>query len=330
LNIDELVGKLNPKTAALFRRASEVENRLLETPSLGLNRAIGGVGYGRQTTIWGNRSGGKTLFCLGLAANAQKKSEGVGWIDAEKNWDKEWAARHGVNTDEVYHSPITSIADMADAGHDLIKAGIELLIVDSISALLPQSYFVEGEMKALADTGQIGTFSKNMGQAVNMFNRVNTDTAVVLISQVRNQIGSYGASLAPMGGKAVEHMNSLQLKLWSNPSDKEAIKGNVTEGDYIVNKPIGRKVTWTVEKNRGPGMNTTGEYDLYFAGEFVGIDLGAEIIDAGIEMGIVKKGGAWYTIGDDKFQGKDKAVQFLRENMDVQERIYGDILAKSI
>ncbi len=86
-NIDELLAKLNPKTAAMFRRASEVKIETLATPSLGLNRAIGGIGYGRQTTLWGNRSGGKTLMALGLAANAQRAGKSVAWIDAERNFD---------------------------------------------------------------------------------------------------------------------------------------------------------------------------------------------------------------------------------------------------
>jgi recombination protein RecA len=280
--------------------------------------------------IWGNRSGGKTLFCLGLAANAQKEGKSVAWIDAERNYDPEWAKRHGVDSDRVLWSPVTSIADMADAGHDFIKAGVDLMIVDSISTLLPQSYFVEGEMKSLADTGQIGTFSKNMGQAVNMFNRVNEHTALVLISQVRNSIGTYGAALTPMGGKAVEHMNSLQIKLWSNPSEKEAIMGKIKQGDLIMQKPVGRPVTWTVEKNRGPGMNESNRYDMYFKGDFVGVDRVGEVVDFGVELGLVKKGGAWYTIGDEKFQGRNSVVQYLRDNPDVEERIYGEILAKSL
>ncbi len=329
-NIDELLAKLNPKTAAMFRRASEVKIETLATPSLGLNRAIGGIGYGRQTTLWGNRSGGKTLMALGLAANAQRAGKSVAWIDAERNFDPAWATRHNVNPEQMLISPITSIADMADAGHDFIRAGIDVLVVDSISVLLPQSYFVDGEMKGLADTGQIGTFSKNMGTAVNMLNSINEHTALILISQVRNQIGSYGASLTPMGGKAVEHMNSTTIKLWSNPSEKEAIKGKVTEGDLIFEKPVGRPVVWTVEKNRGPGMNESNRYDMYFKGDFVGVDRVGEIIDFGVEMGIVKKGGAWYTIGDERFQGRIKAVEYLRSNPDIEEKIYGEILAKSI
>lgn len=328
MNIDEILARLNPKTAASFRKASEIKNELLPTPSLGLNRAIGGVGYGRQTMLWGNRSGGKTAFCLQLAARAQADGKGVAWIDAEKNFDPAWASRMGVQEDMMV-SKISSIADMADAGHDLIRAGIDLMIVDSISTLLPQSFFVEGEMKALADTGQIGTFSKNMGQAVNMLNNVNEHTALVLISQVRNQIGSYGASISPMGGKAVEHMNSTIIKLWSNPNEKEAIKGDTHEGDLIFQRPIGRPVTWTVEKNRGPGMNFSGSYDLYFAGDFVGVDRVGEVIDTSVEFGLIKKGGAWYTVGEERFQGRAKAVEYLRNNHDIELELYDKILEKS-
>ena len=337
-HIEELLAKLNPKTAAAFRVASEVENELLPTPSLGLNMAIGGFGYGRQTTIWGNRSGGKTLMCLQTAANAQRDGKGVAWIDAEKNFDKKWATRLGVNTDEMAVSTITSVADMADAGFDLIKAGFDVLVVDSISVLLPQSYFEDakdtkggGEMKALANTGQIGTFSKNIGTALNMFNNINQHTAIILISQVRNQIGSYGASLTPMGGMALQHMNSTQIKLWSNPNIKEAKMGDVQVGDIIIKKPIGREVTWTVEKNRGPGMNMSNTYDLYFGGPNVGIDLASEIANFGIEYGIIKKAGNWLTYGEMEkgLNGKPAFVKYLHANPEIQEKIYMEIMEKA-
>lgn len=330
MDIDEFLAKLNPKTAASFRKASEIQNRLLPTPSLGLNRAIGGIGYGRQTMLWGNRSGGKTLFALGLARNAQKNGDMVAWIDAERNFDPEWARRHGVDPDGVVVSQIVSIADMADAGNDMLRAGAGLLVVDSISALLPQSYFQDGDMKQLADTGQIGTFSKNMGQAVNMLNANNRETAVVMISQVRNAIGSYGASISPMGGKAVEHMNSTQIKLWSNPSEKEAIVAPVSEGNIIYSRPVGRSVTWTVEKNRGPGMNMSNKYDMYFAGPFVGVDLVGEIVDFGVESGAIQKKSAWYFLDDKKFQGRAAIVQHLREDEELQARIYGELVAESV
>lgn len=327
-NIDEILAKLNPATAKAFVKASETSNDLLVTPSMGLTKAIGGYGYGRQSMLWGNKAGGKTMHCLQLAAIAQAKGEGVGWIDAEKNFDQKWAKRLGVDPNQMVVSQITSIAEMADASYDLIKAGIDVLIVDSISALLPQSYFEDGEMKDLSKTGQIGTYSKNMGSACNMLNSANKHTALILISQVRNQIGSYGASKAPMGGHAVEHLNSTSIKLWSNTSEKEAIKGKVSDGNIIFERPIGRKVTWSVDKNRGPGMNMSDEYNIYFGGEFVGIDLTGEVIDAAVEYGLVKKGSSWYTLDDDnKFQGKQAFTNYLRENPTVQDRLYGELVA---
>lgn len=328
-NIDEVLAKLNPKTAALFRRASEIEMEMLPTPSLGINIALGGgLRYGQIHMLWGNRSGSKSSFCLALAANAQKEGKSVAWIDSEKNFDPEWARRQGANPDEIIVSQVASIAEMADASVELIRGGVDLLVVDSISALLPQSYFDNGEIKNLENTGQIGTFSKNIGAALNMMNSVNLgNTCVVLISQVRNNIGSYGASKTWMGGEAVGFLTSTIIKMWSNPNEKEAIMGKVHNGDLIINQPIGRPCTWTLNKARGKGMNMTNDYDFYFAGEDVGVDVVGEILDFALEYGLATRAGAWFYIGDEKFQGRPKAVEFLKENPTIADELYTKIMA---
>ena len=331
---DDFLARLNPKTAQSFRKASEIKLELLPTPSLGLNMAIEGLGYGRFTTLYGNRGCGKTMFALQCVANAQRQGKICAWIDVEKNFNPEWARRLGVDPDKVMVATnIMSIVDMADKARELITAGVDVLVVDSISQLLPQSYFEDPkdgkfEIKDLAQTGQIGTFSKNIGQAINVMNAVNEKTAIILISQIRNQIGSYGASIGFMGGKALEHANSTTIKLWRTPSD--VIEGEMTFGDLIIKKPVGASVTWTVEKNRGPGMSWSNTYDVYMAGPNVGIDLTGEVVTYGVEYGIIKKGGAWFSIGEERFQGRANAVKYLRDNPDVQEKIYGEILAKSI
>lgn len=331
-SIEDVLARANPKTVEKFRKASGITNELLPTPSLGLNMAIGGFGYGRQTTLWGNRGSGKTGMLLQTAAGAQKQGKSVAWIDAEKNYDPKWAARLGVDNDQMHVSTITSIADMADAGYDLIRAGIDVLVVDSVSILLPQSYFddskkgKEPEMKSLVNVGQIGTFSKNLGSAMSMLNNVNSHTAVLLISQVRNKITQVGGLPSVMGGEALGHINSTQLKLWANPNIKEAIVEEVVQGDLIVSKPVGRNVTWTAEKNRGPGMNMTNDYDFYFAGDHVGIDRVGEVVDFGVEIGAVEKRGAWYYFDGEGSQGRQAAVKFLRENPELEERIYNEIL----
>lgn len=327
-NIEERLARLNPKTAAMFRKASTVKRDFLPTPSLGINMSIGGLGYNQIHTIWGNRSSGKSNFCLGLVKNAQAKDQGCAWIDAEKNFDPAWATRNGVDPDEMAISQIASIADMADAAVDLIRSGMELIVVDSMSVLLPQSYFVDGDMKQLADTGQIGTFAKNYTAALNMINNQNEKTCVVMISQVRNKISTYGASKTLMGGEGAEFMNSTIIKLWSPPNAKEDITGKVAHGDLILDRPIGRPVTWTIDKARGSGMHHTNSYDLYYAGDHVGIDLVGEIVDFGVEFGVIKKGGAWYNIGDEKFQGRPKIIAHLRENEGLQQELYSEILQK--
>lgn len=334
-NIEEILARLNPKTAQSFRKASEIEAELLATPSLGINMAIQGIGYGRFTTLYGNRGCGKSTFALQCIAEGQKEGKVAAWMDVEKNFNPSWARRLGADPDKMLVDNKTiSVAGMADKGVEMLQAGVDILVIDSISQLLPQSYFEDPkdgkeEIKGLAGTGQIGTFSKNVGQAINMLNAVNEKTAIIVISQVRNQIGSYGASISFMGGKALEHASSTILKFWRTPSD--IIEREVHVGDgLLLKRPVGGKVTWTVEKNRGPGMNMSNDYKIYTGGDFVGIDLADEVVTFGVEYGIIKKGGAWYTIGDEKLQGDKRAADYLRSNPDILEKVYGEILAKSI
>lgn len=341
-DIDEILARLNPKTAQSFRLASEIENEFLATPSLGMNMAIGGIGYGKFTVLYGNRGCGKTMFALQCVAEAQKEGKTAAWLDVEKNFSPSWARRLGVDPDKMLVDNKTiSIAGMADKGVEMLNAGVDVLVIDSISQLLPQSYFEDPkdekklasgqnkEIKGLAQTGQIGTFSKNIGQAVNMLNAVNENAAIILISQVRNQIGSYGASIGFMGGKALEHASSTTIKFWRTPSD--VIEKEVHVGDgLLLKRPVGAKVTWTAEKNRGPGMGMSNDYKIYTGGDFVGIDLADEVLTYGVEYGIIHKGGAWYTINETKFHGDTKAANYLRDNTDILEKVYGEILAKSI
>lgn len=326
MDIDEILSRVNPKTAQAFKKASELEHELLATPSLGINRAIGGVGYGRQTLIWGNRSGGKTLFSLQLAASAQSDGKTVAWIDSEKNFDNKWAQRFGVNTDQLIVTTKTTIAEVTDYGHDLIRAGIDMLVIDSISTLLAQSYFDDGEMKDFEKTGQIGSFSKDMGKMASVFNDANEHTALVLISQVRNQIGSWGATLQPMGGKGIDHLNSTQIKLWSATTDKDTITDDVMVGNFITKIPIARPVTWTIDKNRGPGMNQSGKYDLYFAGDYVGVDIVGEIVDMAVAAGLIKKKGGWFEVGGHNIQGRPALVRHIREDVVLKDKLYGELI----
>jgi len=177
--IDEILSRLDPKTRKRVQQATEVEIERQPTPSLSLNVGLkGGFAYGRQVLIWGNKSAGKSSFCLQMIAQAQKEGKTCAWIDSEQSYSPEWAAKLGVDSEKLIYSPAKTINDMVDVGIDLMNAGLDLIVVDSISALLPAIYFEKdgSELKELQDTKQIGAEAKDMTHAVKMLNYANKNT----------------------------------------------------------------------------------------------------------------------------------------------------------
>ena len=290
----------------------------------------GGLGFGRQVLIWGNKSAGKSSFCLQMIAQAQKDGKTCAWIDAEASYDPAWAARLGVDSDALIYSPAKSINDMVDVAQQLMEAGIDIIVVDSISALLPAIYFEKdsSDLKKLEDTKQIGAEAKDMTHAVKMLNYANKNTLLVLISQQRNQFGSMHASHIPTGGMAVKFFSSTVIKLWASEADANAIKSGIQVGDKIIEQKVGRPVNWIIDYNKTGPMGLSGQYDFYFQGEKVGVDSVGEVLDVAEMMGIVQKGGAWYTVNGERFQGRAKAVEYHRENPDVEEKIKGEVYDK--
>jgi recombination protein RecA len=291
----------------------------------------GGFGYGRQILVWGNKSAGKSSFCLQMIADAQKNGKACAWIDAEASYSADWARKLGVDSDKLIYSSAKSINDMVDVAQQLMEAGVDLIVVDSISALLPAIYFEKDstDLKKLEDTKQIGAEAKDMTHAVKMLNYANKNTLLVLISQQRNQFGSMHASHIPTGGMAVKFFSSTIIKLWSSEAEANAIKSGIQVGDKIIEQRVGRPVNWIVDYNKLGPPNLSGQYDFYYQGENVGIDGVGEILDTAEMMGIVQKGGAWYTVNEERFQGRAKAVQYLRENPEVVTKLEKEIYDKS-
>jgi recombination protein RecA len=241
------------------------------------------------------------------------------WIDAEQSFDPEWAKKLGVDTDKLVYSAAKTINDMVDVATQLMKAKVDIIIVDSISALLPAIYFEKdsSELKALENTKQIGAEAKDMTNAVKMLNYANNQdgqTLLVLISQLRNNIGAMYASHMPTGGLAVKFFSSTVVKLWSSDSDNNALKSKITVGDKLIEGKIGRKVNWHIDFNKtGPGF-LSGEYDFYFDGDAIGVDKVADLVDTAELLGIIEKGGAWYTVLGERLQGRAKVIEYLKEN----------------
>jgi recombination protein RecA len=332
ISLEDIMAKLDPKTRARVQSAQNVQVHKQLTPSIGLNVALkGGLGYGRQVLVWGNKSAGKSSFCLQMIALAQQEGKTCAWIDAEASYDQSWAEQLGVDSSSLIYSQAKTVNDMVDVGVKLMEAGVDVIVVDSISALLPGIYFEKdgNEMKDLQDTKQIGAEAKDMTHAVKMLNYANKNTLLVLISQQRNQFGSMHASHIPTGGMAVKFFSSTVIKLWSSEAEANAIKAGVAVGDKIIEQRVGRPVNWIIDYNKLGPPNLSGQYDFYYQGESLGVDRIGETLDVAEMYGLVEKGGAWYTINKERFQGRAKAVAYLRENPEVAGALIEEINAKS-
>lgn len=320
--IEELLSQLSPELRKRVEVGSSIEIIKQPTPSHSLNSALkGGLGYGRQILVWGNKSAGKSSFCLQMIAEAQKEGKSCAWIDAEQSFDKDWAEKLGVNTDKLIYSAARTINDMVDVATQLMSAKVDIVVVDSISALLPAIYFEKDsdELKALENTKQIGAEARDMTNAVKMLNYANNQegsTLLVLISQHRNNISAMYTSHQPTGGQAVKFFSSTVIKLWSSESDNNAITGKIYVGDRIIERKIGRKVIWHIDFNKTGPSFLSGEYDFYFDGDFIGVDKIAELVDLGVQSGIIEKGGAWFTAFGERFQGRAKLIEWFKDNPD--------------
>jgi recombination protein RecA len=329
--IDDILSRLDPKTRKRVQQATEVEIERQPTPSLSLNVGLkGGFAYGRQVLIWGNKSAGKSSFCLQMIADAQKEGKTCAWIDSEQSYSPEWAAKLGVDSEKLIYSPAKTINDMVDVGIDLMNAGVDLIVVDSISALLPAIYFEKdgSELKELQDTKQIGAEAKDMTHAVKMLNYANKNTLLVLISQQRNSFGGMHATHIPTGGMAVKFFSSTIVKLWSSESEASSIKDKVTVGDRLIEQKVGRPVNWTIDYNKTGPQFIGGSYDFYFQGNHVGVDTIADLVDTAELMGIIERGGAWYTVLEERLQGRAKVVEYVRENKEVFDTLESMVYSK--
>lgn len=322
--MEEVLARLDPKIRKMVGTADNVEIKKQRTPSLSLNLALkGGLAYGRQVLIWGNKSAGKSSFCLQLIADAQKEGKLCAWIDSEQSYSPEWAEKLGVDSRSLIYSPAKTINQMVDIGTQLIQSGVDLLVVDSISALLPAIYFEKdgSELKQLQDTKQIGAEAKDMTHAVKMLNYVNDKTLLILISQQRNQFGSMHASHIPTGGMAVKFFSSTIIKLWSSEAEASSIKDKIAVGDKLIEQKIGRPVNWTIDYNKTGPQFITGAYDFYFQGSHLGVDWIADLVDTAEMLGVIERGGAWYTVLEERIQGRANVIARVREDLDLQDKL---------
>jgi recombination protein RecA len=330
ITVEEVLAQLSPKLRKTVMAGDTLPaTQYAATPSFGLNRALP---YGRQVLVWGSKSSAKSSLCLQMIGLAQKEGKVCAWIDAEMSYDKKWAESLGVDASKLIVSQCRTINEMVDVGTNLMHAGVDIIVIDSITSLLPAIYFEKDsdELKQLENTKQIGAESRDFSNAWKMLNYANNKvkpTMLVLISQSRNNISAMYTSQQPTGGQATKFYSSTVIKLFSSESDNQAIKGKIHVGDKLIEEKVGRKIRWELQFSKtSPGFQS-GEYDFYFRGDNVGIDSIGDLVDTAEMMGIVERTGAWYVLPDGtKVQGREGFVNRVREDLDLQDSIKNKIL----
>jgi recombination protein RecA len=328
LTVDEVIAQLNPRIRKTITNGVGIDIDVQATPSFGLNKALnGGLPYGRQVLIWGSKSSAKSSLCLQTIAMAQAEGKLCAWIDAEMSYSEDWAVKLGVDPERLIYSQARTINEMVDVSVALMEAGVDIIVVDSITSLLPAIYFEKGsdELKQLENTKQIGAESRDFSNAWKMINYSNNKvkpTLFILISQSRNNINAMYTSQQPSGGQATKFYSSTVIKLFSSESENQAIKGKIQAGDKLIEEKIGRKIRWELQFSKtSPGFQS-GEYDFYFRGDNIGVDEIADLVDTAELAGIVSRTGAWYILPDDsKVQGREGFINKVREDVELEKMI---------
>jgi len=331
--IEEALALLDPKLRKKVGPAVGIKTEFQPTPSAGLNRALGGgFPYGRLVLLWGSKSSAKSSLCLQTVGMAQKEGKLCAWIDAEMSYDEKWAKKMGVNPEELIYSEARSTNDMVNVAVALLNAGVDVLVIDSISSLLPAVYFEKDsdELKSLEHTKQIGAESKDLKHAWGMLNWANNrekPALILAISQSRNSIQAMYTQAVPTGGESTKFMSSTIVKLFSSNSDAQALKAKIKVGDKLIEQKVGRKVRWEVTNSKTSAPGDSAEYDFYYRGDIVGIDSVADLVDTAEMLGYVNRTGAWYQLEDGtKIQGRDGFVEKVRED----EKLRNSLMEKVV
>ncbi len=293
----------------------------IPTGSLTLDVAtgIGGLPRGRVVEIYGPESSGKTTLALNAVAQAQASGGAAAFIDAEHALDVNYAGRLGVKVDELLVSQPDTGEQALEVAEYLVRSGaLDIIVIDSVAALVPKAE-IEGDM----GDSLPGLQARLMSQALRKLTAAisKSHTTVVFINQIRMKIGiMFGNPETTTGGNALKFYSSMRLDI----RRIESIKEN--------QEIIGGRVRVKVVKNKLAPPFKQAEFDIYFN---QGISREGEIIDLGVDKGIIDKAGAWYSYGGNKIgQGREQVKEFLRKNpsvsKEIEEKIMGSHQLKQV
>ena len=303
--IDKQFGK-----GSIMRLGSreKVDVPAIPTGALSLDAAlgVGGMPRGRVVEIYGPESSGKTTLALHVIAEAQRRGGMAAFIDAEHALDAAYAAKLGVDTDNLLVSQPDSGEQALEIAEVLIRSGaVDVLVVDSVAALVPRSE-LEGEM----GEAQMGLQARLMSQALRKLTAIvaKSKTCLIFINQLREKIGvMFGNPETTTGGRALKFYASVRLDIRRIASLKE--------GDVV----IGSRAKVKVVKNKVAPPFREAEFDILY-GE--GISKEGDLLDLGVDHKVVEKSGAWFAFDGERMgQGRENARQFLKENHDIRAEI---------
>ena len=300
---------------AIMKLGDEVVEDVDVIPSglIGLNYALGVGGYprGRIIEIYGPESSGKTTLAIHAIAEAQKTGGIAAIIDAEHAFDRFYAAKLGVDINNLLIAQPDNGEQALEIAEQLIRSSaIDILVVDSVAALTPKSE-IEGEM----GDRNMGLQARLMSQAMRKLTGTisRTNTTCIFINQLREKIGvMFGPSETTTGGNALKFYASVRIDIRS--------RGNLKDGEDI----LGRRAAIKVVKNKVAPPFKRAEFDIMF-GE--GISKAGEIIDLGVEYGVIDKSGSWFSYNGSKIaQGRDAAKQVIQDNPELAEELEKQIM----
>ncbi|MGY1743211.1 MULTISPECIES: recombinase RecA [unclassified Blastococcus] len=289
--------------------------KVIPTGSIALDIAlgIGGLPRGRVIEVYGPEASGKTTVALHAVANAQAAGGIAAFIDAEHALDPEYARAIGVDTDALLVSQPDTGEQALEIADMLIRSGaLDIIVIDSVAALVPRAE-IEGEM----GDSHVGLQARLMSQALRKITGAlnNSGTTAIFINQLREKVGVvYGSPEVTTGGRALKFYSSVRLDVRRIETLKQGTDA------------VGSRVRVKVVKNKVAAPFKQAELDLLWG---VGFSREGGLIDIGVEQGIVRKSGAWYTYeGDQLGQGKENVRGFLRDNPDLADEIEKKIKEK--
>ncbi|HZK00419.1 MAG TPA: recombinase RecA [Tissierellaceae bacterium] len=314
LTLSQIEKQFGKGSIMVLGEDAKLDLEVIPTGSLDLDIAlgIGGIPRGRIIEIFGPESSGKTTLALHVVAEAQKPGGIAAFIDAEHALDPSYAKKLGVDIDNL----IISQPDTGEQGLEITEAlvrsgAVDIVVVDSVAALVPKAE-IEGEM----GDSHMGLQARLMSQALRKLAGAisKSKTTVIFINQLREKIGvMFGNPETTTGGRALKFYSSVRL-------DVRRIE-TIKQGDQF----LGNRTRVKVVKNKVAPPFKQAEFDIMYG---QGISKEGNIVDAGVTADIIKKAGAWFSYGDYKWQGRENAKDFLKENPDVSDEIEHKIRVK--